>query len=328
MTPNATAARALRPWALLPAALVAAGALTLAAPATEALAYTAPVQTDATTTSVSVSYEIDPYYKNVEMDYVEVKVSGDEGGGIYRRATTSALTPTSATITGLEPGKTYTATLHYTYNNNDLVRSSTQTISQLYTVGDMKGVKITPAVTLHGSGKISFNIDDPGLLCGYEVKLDAAAGSRYDKTFGDSYNYGRSSNRIYTDTIKLNTHTTYTAKMRTYIACNDGKTKKWSEWSKPITVIPETELTYKVKRKSGGLNISWKKTAGVKSYTVYTSGKPSSGFKAVATTSKTNATFKKAGSSKLKKGKKVYFYVVAKAADGTKSKTSTWYTNY
>ncbi len=62
---------------------------------------------------------------------------------------------------------------------------------------------------------------------------------------------------------------------------------------------------------SDGVKISWKKMTGAKNYTVYISTKPNSGYKKVATTSKTSCVIKKCGKSTITTGKYYYYKVVA-----------------
>lgn len=132
---------------------------------------------------------------------------------------------------------------------------------------------------------------------GYEIALYTLKNKKIGSTRALNYNSYTFSG------IKKNF---YKVKVRAYIQLKTGK--KYSSWSTAyIAIQPKVEG-----KKSGtGIKVSWDKIYGATNYTVYISSKRSSGYKKVTTTKSSSATIKKYGSSKLKKGRTYYVYVVA-----------------
>ena len=134
---------------------------------------------------------------------------------------------------------------------------------------------------------------------GYEIALYTLKNKKIGSTRVLKYN----SNSYTFSGIKKNF---YKIKVRAYIQLKTGK--KYSSWSTSyIAIQPKVEG----KKEGSGIKISWDRVSGATNYTVYLSSKRSSGYKKVTTTKSTRATIKKYGSSRLKKGRTYYVYVVA-----------------
>ena len=114
----------------------------------------------------------------------------------------------------------------------------------------------------------------------------------------------------------------YTVRYRYFTGVNGSYF--YGDWS-PKTYFAVAPAGLTLKRNGKKINVSWKKTAGATSYTIYVSTKKGSGFKKVGTVGKKKlkATIKKYGTKALNKNKKYYVKVVAnKNVDGTIHKSA------
>ncbi|MFD1405756.1 fibronectin type III domain-containing protein [Robinsoniella peoriensis] len=146
---------------------------------------------------------------------------------------------------------------------------------------------------------------------GYEIALYSAKNKKIGSTKVINYN----TNSYTFSNIKKDF---YKVKVRAYIQLKTGK--KYSSWSTSyIAIQPKVEG-----KKSGtGIKVSWDKINGATNYTVYISSKRNSGYKKATTTKSTKTIIKKYGSSRLKKGRTYYIYVIANKKVGRKTYRSS-----
>lgn len=147
---------------------------------------------------------------------------------------------------------------------------------------------------------------------GYRVEVWTANKSKDEKiasTWGNSYG---------ADITKsvFGKHRMIKIRVRAYTENYDGK-KVYGEWSSWKYVCPQPDIT-QMKSTKTGMKITWDKISGADRYIVYASTKQTSGYKKVATTTKTSYTVKKLNEKALKQNKTYYFYVVAQKKVGSK----------
>lgn len=113
----------------------------------------------------------------------------------------------------------------------------------------------------------------------------------------------------YLSSAKLKKHNFYKVRMRAYTTLSSGK-KVYGAWSGWKYVCQQPDVTAMTPT-SKGMNIKYDKIAGADRYAIYMSTKQKSGYKKVATTTKTSYTVRKFNKKKLVKGRTYYVYVVA-----------------
>lgn len=148
---------------------------------------------------------------------------------------------------------------------------------------------------------------------GYEVVLYDNNGKKVSKeTITSSYTTSKSFSKM-KDKV-------YTVKARSYMTWN-GK-KYYSSWSS-ICCLNQARIT-KATVSGNKLNVKWGKVSGATGYEVYVSTKPSSGYKKVATVSKSknSCTIKKYKGKKISSKKKYYVYVKTVCKKGKTKNTS------
>lgn len=123
-------------------------------------------------------------------------------------------------------------------------------------------------------------------------------------------------NSIYFRKNALKNHNFYKVRVRAYSTDSNGK-KYYSDWTSWKYVCPQPDVT-KIKYNKKGVSLSWDKIKGADRYIVYMSTKKNSGYKKVATTTKTSKTITKFNKKKVNSKKTYYFYVVAQNKVGKK----------
>lgn len=283
--------------------LAGAAALAMALASPQPAMASSNTQTDATTTSVSARYSLSDF-SNPQVTYAEIS----EDGRTWSRASTTVLTNSAVTVTGLKPGTEYDVRIHLTAGSVEL----TDTLWDLRTVpSKVSSIKVGNTYSYSGSMWLTFS--NPGGFDGYEISIDAYSGKKADKTIRKDYGFTYSSSgaTIDTDSTKMSLKTAYKAKMRTYVLMGDGKTKKWSEWSSTNILVPQPAMSSKIKKAGSGVKVSWSKVSGAKSYTVYASANKDKGYKKVGTVKGNSKVITKVAGKKMRNGKGYYVYAVA-----------------
>lgn len=108
----------------------------------------------------------------------------------------------------------------------------------------------------------------------------------------------------------------YKFRVKGYINVN-GK-KKYGAYSSWYYFAQQPEVK-EIKVGTSGIFIDWDKVNGATNYSVYVSPKTNTGYKKVATTTKTSYKITKYGKSAIKSGKTYYVYVVANKKVGSKT---------
>lgn len=163
---------------------------------------------------------------------------------------------------------------------------------------------------------------------GYQYEVWTAYKSKDTKVTsktGGSYAYLKST--------ALKKKNFFKVRVRGY-AENSNGSKKYGQWSSWKYVCQQPRMV-NISCTSKGIKYSWDKIQGAYKYDLYVSLKQNSGYKKVASITKSNYTLTKFNKSSLKKGKKYYAYVVAYNKVGKKlysgeagDADSCWYTTY
>ena len=101
----------------------------------------------------------------------------------------------------------------------------------------------------------------------------------------------------------------YKVRVRAYTVNSTNNKKKYGPWSGWVYTAPQPKVK-KMKSYSKGMQISYEKITGASRYDVYVSTSKKSGYKKVASTTKTTYTLTKFKGKKLKKGTTYYVYVL------------------
>lgn len=264
--------------------------------------YQKVMQTNAGTTSVTLQWD---------------KSEGATGYNVYRVESNQEIlvgktASNTYVINNLKAGSTY----KYKVYPERSAGGYTAAASYGTTVSDVKTVpaNVKNIITDYGYKNIkkaSVQWERAENANGYEIALYTLKNKKIGSTKVLNYN----TNSYTFSNIKKEF---YKVKVRAYIQLKTGK--KYSSWSTSyIAIQPEVEG-----KKSGtGIKASWDKINGATNYTVYISSKRSSGYKKVTTTKSTKTMIKKYGSSKLRKGRTYYIYVVANKKVGNKTYRSS-----
>lgn len=264
--------------------------------------YQKVMQTNAGTTSVTLQWD---------------KSEGATGYNVYRVESSQEIlvgktASNTYVINNLKAGSTY----KYKVYPERSAGGYTAAASYGTTVSDVKTVpaNVKNIITDYGYKNIkkaSVQWGRAENANGYEIALYTLKNKKIGSTKVLNYN----TNSYTFSNIKKEF---YKVKVRAYIQLKTGK--KYSSWSTSyIAIQPEVEG-----KKSGtGIKASWDKINGATNYTVYISSKRSSGYKKVTTTKSTKTMIKKYGSSKLRKGRTYYIYVVANKKVGNKTYRSS-----
>lgn len=264
--------------------------------------YQKVIQTNAGTTSVTLQWD---------------KSEGATGYNVYRVESSQEIlvgktASNTYVINNLKAGSTY----KYKVYPERSAGGYTAAASYGTTVSDVKTVpaNVKNIITDYGYKNIkkaSVQWERAENANGYEIALYTLKNKKIGSTKVLNYN----TNSYTFSNIKKEF---YKVKVRAYIQLKTGK--KYSSWSTSyIAIQPEVEG-----KKSGtGIKASWDKINGATNYTVYISSKRSSGYKKVTTTKSTKTMIKKYGSSKLRKGRTYYIYVVANKKVGNKTYRSS-----
>ncbi len=306
------------------AAVSALSAMVCFAGVAEASAATAE-QVNATTDSITVKFNFDPKYQNVQMGAVEYKQNSSDEWKTVPADNIGTPNTQEAVLTNLNAGtKAAQIKFNYTYNNagsSYVLRTYAMLYDPTTVAEKTSGLEI--ADQLSYTKKLMFGFKAPAALGGYEIQLKAKSGSKNNVNYKYSYSNNCEPSRqpVTTAYVDAKLNTAYTAKIRTYAIMDDSaKTKVYSEWSDPVVLVPQPVV--KGKRYSNYTNLTWTKISGAKKYTVYASTKSKGGFKKVATTKTNKCTVKKIGGKKVKGSKQYYYYAIAHVTQGGKTYTS------
>ena len=264
--------------------------------------YQKVIQTNAGTTSVMLQWD---------------KSEGATGYNVYRVESSQEIlvgktASNTYVINNLKAGSTY----KYKVYPERSAGGYTAAASYGTTVSDVKTVpaNVKNIITDYGYKNIkkaSVQWERAENANGYEIALYTLKNKKIGSTKVLNYN----TNSYTFSNIKKEF---YKVKVRAYIQLKTGK--KYSSWSTSyIAIQPEVEG----KKSGSGIKASWDKINGATNYTVYISSKRSSGYKKVTTTKSTKTMIKKYGSSKLRKGRTYYIYVVANKKVGNKTYRSS-----
>lgn len=281
-------------------------------------------QVDATTSSVTVTFDLDAGQLDPKMEAVAVQWSAN---GKWEELSTSSignLTSEGATIIGLEPGTiVFCMRFDYSYNvpNSSIRYTKSLFLSNPITVAKKTGgLRIVDQLATTQKLKLAFDV--PQALSGYEVKLTPIDGSKTVKIkydFGSALAPGQDTWKTLYTNASLNT--AYVAKVRTFATMGDvAKSKVYSAWSDSTVLVPQPKVTGK--RSGNSSDLKWNRIAGAKNYTVFASDRTSGGFEKVATTKSNKYTITKVHGKKMKKGKPYYYYVKATVKQGGRSYSS------
>lgn len=264
----------------------------------------AVTQADAQKTSLTVTW-------TAERDAVSYNVYVKEYSGNEDFVLAGSTGELTYTLAGLKPSTKYSVNVKAV--KADGTESYGSTLYGAVTLPDkLTGLK--QERWYYWIAKLDVKWDKQSAAEGYEVKL-------YDNKnkLKKSLNTTLSSAGF---TIKNNV--VYKVKVRCYMTYN-GK-KQYSSWS-TIYCLNQPMLK-QIKLSGNNLQLKWDKVAGATQYKVYVSTKARSGYKKVATVSKSknSCTVKKLGSKKLSSKKKYYVYVEAVCnKDGTKNSSGFLY---
>ena len=131
---------------------------------------------------------------------------------------------------------------------------------------------------------------------GYQVQFQTAAGKNI-KTYNV---YGRKANGIGVSNKKLK-NKAMIARVRAYNTFNGEKI--FGEWSKPLYLVPQANVTAK-KVNANSIELDWTKVTGAKKYQIMQATTDGGTYTKIATTKKNSYTV-----SGLKEGQEYYFYV-------------------
>ena len=297
--------------------------------ATDAVAVSAK-QVDATTSSITVDFDLDAGQLDPKMEAVAVKWSADGKWEELSPSSIGSLTSEGATIIGLRPGtKASCMRFDYSYSApGSCVRfSKSLFLPDPITVAKRTGgLRIVDQLATTQKLKLAFDV--PQALSGYEVKLKPIDSSKTVKIkydFGTALAPGQETWRTLYTSASLNT--AYVAKVRTFATMDDAATSRvYSAWSEPTLLVPQPKVTGK--RNGNSSDLEWNKIAGAKNYTVYASDRTSGGFEKVATTKSNKYTITKVHGKKMKKGKPYYYYVKAAVKHDGRNYTSPFLSIY
>ena len=220
-------------------------------------------------------------------------------------------------IDGLTPDKSYRAIV-YSYRANSAGEAAIYDSGTYTETIDLKPTKCSaPGVEYYSRKNGYFGVST--------FKKNSASGYQYDvytaykkkdtrvKTFSDD-KYSYIGSKLQHKAFK--SANLYKVRCRAYSTDSNG-TKQYGEWS-GWTYIGAQNSGLSAKRVSGGFNIKWAKFKGASRYVVKISTNKESGYKTVATTTKSSLTIKKCGKSKLKKKTTYYVTVTAQKKVGKK----------
>lgn len=281
-------------------------------------------QVDATTSSVTVTFDLDAGQLDPKVEAVAVQWSANGKWEELSPSSIGSLTSEGVTIIGLEPGtKISCMRFNYSYNVLDSNARYTKSLflSNPITVAKKTG-SLRIVDQLAATQKLKLAFDVPQALSGYEVKLTPIDGSKTVKIkydFGSALVPGQETWKTLYTSASLST--AYVAKVRTFATMDDAdKSRVYSAWSEPTLLVPQPKVTGK--RSGNSSDLKWNKIAGAKNYAVFASDRTSGGFEKVATTKSNKYTITKVHGKKMKKGKSYYYYVKAAVKQGGRSYTS------
>lgn len=240
------------------------------------------------------------------------KPAGTTGTELYRSTSKSgtykkiaATTGTSYRDKGLDTGKRvyYKARVYTEVNGTKYYSAYSNIVSVKPTLAKVQGVKANPS---YNKVKITYKRTDGAN--GYVIYRAARKNGKYKKLATVKGNKKRS----YTNK-KLKTGKRYYYKVRAYR--NVGKTKVYGSYSRIVKAKTALKTpSMKVKVRSAGTRVSWKKTAGADKYQLYRSTKKKGGYILIRETVKTSFT-----DTGARAGKTYYYKLRAyKKADGKK----------
>lgn len=240
------------------------------------------------------------------------KPAGTTGTELYRSTSKSgtykkiaATTGSSYRDKGLDTGKRvyYKARVYTEVNGTKYYSAYSNIVSVKPTLAKVQGVKANPS---YNKVKITYKKTDGAN--GYVIYRASKKNGKYKKLATVKGNKKRS----YTNK-KLKTGKRYYYKVRAYR--NVGKTKVYGSYSRIVKAKTALKTpSMKVKARSAGTRVSWKKTAGADKYQLYRSTKKKGGYILIRETVKTSFT-----DTGARAGKTYYYKLRAyKKADGKK----------
>lgn len=225
---------------------------------------------------------------------------------------------TSATLTGLANNTDYEVKIAaYRTAGSYVAISDTRYIyTDFYTLPTkVTGVdcdSFNPSVK---QGKATFSWDKNAVANGYQYEIYKYNGKK--KLFAGtvdkySYDYASISNS------KLKPRQIYKIRVRAFVNTANN-TKKYGAWSSYDYFSRCADTDVSLKKSSGKIKASWSKVTGATSYYVYMSTKYNSGYKKVATTTKTSVVINKT----IKNGKYYYVRIVPNYKSGKTNYSAT-----
>ncbi len=261
--------------------------------------------TKSTYTSITMKWSAVPGANTYRIEYWKAA-----GFGNYKQVTT---TKTSIELKKLSKNSTYYITISAGRKNAS---------GSFVKYADISGGVTAPVRPYKVSGldvpyywqylkEIKVDCNNNNAADGYEWQLYTAYKGKDSKikTVTSYWNYAFITKSV------LKNHSFYKVRVRAYCKDSSGG-KSYSQWSSWKYVCPQPDMEFR--KTSKGIKVSWDKIKGADRYVVYMSTKQYSGYKKVATTKKTSKVITKFGKSRLKSGKKYYFYVVAQNKVGRK----------
>lgn len=223
-------------------------------------------------------------------------------------------TNTSITINGLNPNTKYNFSVSKSYMDDtylyyDYIDSCFP--STLPT--KITGLKVPYAYSSLKKAELEWERSEAA--SGYQIQLKCE--SKNIKTYTQNGSYAN-----YVQLKGIATNKYYKVRVRGFVDLN-GK-KLYGAFSDWFYFAQQPDV--KLKSTANGMDVSWNKIANATNYTVYVSTSNKKGtYKKVGTTKNNDLIAKKYGKSKLKKGKRYYFYVVANRKVDAKSYQSYSY---
>lgn len=276
-------------------------------PAQKAEAY-GITQTDATTDSVTISWEAPSYYTPINYK-VSLGHVDEDYNTTWELVQTLSATQTSTVLTGLEAGSHQKIKITYDYYNYSNVLTEA-TLASSYT-----GIYTLPGKVTNVKQErwyyfiLTFNAtwDKQDAVDGYEYYVYKSNGKVKEK--GTVTSNSLSVNDISNSMV-------YTVKVRAYKTINGEKV--YGAWSKKAYFFTQPRVT-KAKVSSKKLTVKWGKVNGATGYDVYVSTKETSGYKKVKSVGKNtrSVTIKKFKGKKISSKKTYYVYVVTKKKVGS-----------
>ena len=251
-------------------------------------------QTDATTTSITVSWSA---ASNASSYRVEIK---ERGANSTNYKVVGTVTGTSHTIKGLKKGKEYS--VRVTPFSAQKEEGSSRAIHNAVTLAD-KIAKLKLDVWYTASKEFWIEWEQVDSASGYQIEIYNNKGKRVKKDtltgYASSYTHKKVSNSKF-----------YKVRLRAFMKVN-GK-DRFTKWQEVYCFAPPTMKSATIS--SGKLHVKWSKVAPATGYDIYVATSRNGKYKKVKSVSKktTSTTVSKINKKKFNKNKTYYVYVVSK----------------